>query len=62
MKSPRCFRFRALAQHLVSLCLAERLIIFRLEHPIAACMKLAARLMACEYRGVLRYSSQGFMN
>jgi DNA-binding transcriptional regulator LsrR (DeoR family) len=28
----------------VSLCLAERLITFRLEHPIAACMELAARL------------------
>jgi DNA-binding transcriptional regulator LsrR (DeoR family) len=26
------------------LCLAERLITFRLEHPIAACMELAARL------------------
>src|ERR1700721_1378339 len=32
------------AQRLVSLCLAERLITFRLEHPIAACMELAARL------------------
>src|SRR6266700_7175916 len=29
---------RASAQRLVSLCLAERLITFRLEHPIAACM------------------------
>ncbi len=29
---------------LVSLCLAERLITFRLEHPIATCMELAARL------------------
>src|ERR1700676_2470314 len=35
---------RASAQGLVSLCLAERLITFRLEHPIAACMELAARL------------------
>lgn len=35
---------RATAQRLVSLCLAERLITFRLEHPIAACMELAARL------------------
>src|ERR1700736_1220917 len=35
---------RASAQRLVSLCLAERLITFRLEHPIAACMDLAARL------------------
>lgn len=35
---------RASAQRLVSLCLAERLITFRLEHPIAACMALAARL------------------
>ena len=34
---------RASAQRLVSLCLAERLITFRLEHPIAACMELAAR-------------------
>jgi glutathione S-transferase len=25
-------------------------------------LKLAARLVACEYGGVLRYSSQGFMN
>ncbi|HEX7921225.1 MAG TPA: sugar-binding domain-containing protein, partial [Bradyrhizobium sp.] len=32
------------AQRLVSLCLAERLITFRLEHPIAACMELASRL------------------
>jgi hypothetical protein len=31
---------RASAQRLVSLCLAERLITFRLEHPIAACMKV----------------------
>ncbi len=29
---------RATAQRLVSLCLSERLITFRLEHPIAACM------------------------
>src|ERR1700730_13462737 len=35
---------RASAQRLVSLCLAERLITFRLEHTIAACMELAARL------------------
>jgi DNA-binding transcriptional regulator LsrR (DeoR family) len=35
---------RASAQRLVSLCLAERLITFRLEHPIAACMKLASEL------------------
>ena len=35
---------RATAQRLVSLCLSERLITFRLEHPIAACMELAERL------------------
>src|SRR5438105_7178957 len=35
---------RASAQRLVSLCLAERLITFRLEHPITACMELAAHL------------------
>src|SRR3954468_17753906 len=35
---------RASAQRLVSLCLAERLITFRLDHPIATCMELAARL------------------
>ena len=35
---------RATAQRLVSLCLAERLITFRLEHPIAACMELASKL------------------
>jgi DNA-binding transcriptional regulator LsrR (DeoR family) len=35
---------RATAQRLVSLCLTERLITFRLEHPIAACMELAAGL------------------
>ena len=35
---------RASAQRLVSLCLAERLITFHLEHPIAACMELASRL------------------
>src|ERR1051326_2247640 len=35
---------RATAQRLVSLCLSERLITFRLEHPIAACMELAAHL------------------
>ena len=32
---------RASAQRLVSLCLAERLITFRLEHPIAACMEVS---------------------
>src|SRR5258705_13159062 len=35
---------RASAQRLVSLCLADRLITFRLEHPIAAFMELGARL------------------
>src|SRR6478672_12731090 len=35
---------RASAQRLVSLSLRERLITFRLEHPIAACMELATRL------------------
>ena len=35
---------RPTAQRLVSLALAERLITFRLEHPIAECMELAARL------------------
>lgn len=35
---------RASAQRLVSLCLSERLITFRLEHPIANCMDLASRL------------------
>lgn len=35
---------RPTAQRLVSLCKEERLITFRLEHPIAACMELAARL------------------
>src|SRR5512132_3552785 len=35
---------RATAQRLVSLCLSERLITFRLEHPIAACMDLGTRL------------------
>src|SRR6201985_2076066 len=35
---------RATAPRLVSLCLSERLITFRLEHPIAACMDLATRL------------------
>ena len=38
---------RASAQRLVSLCLAERLITFRLEHPIAACMELAGKLKSC---------------
>jgi DNA-binding transcriptional regulator LsrR (DeoR family) len=37
---------RASAQRLVSLSLSERLITFRLEHPIAACMEQAARLKA----------------
>lgn len=35
---------RATAQRLVSLCLTQRLITFRLEHPIANCMSLAAQL------------------
>src|SRR5436189_4782302 len=35
---------RASAQRLVSLCLSERLITFRLEHPITACMEQAAWL------------------
>ncbi len=35
---------RPTAQRLVSLSLSERLITFRLEHPIGACMALAARL------------------
>ena len=35
---------RATVQRLVSLCLSERLITFRLEHPIAACMDLATRV------------------
>ena len=35
---------RASAQRLVSLCLAERLITFRLEHPIAAPPDRSARL------------------
>jgi DNA-binding transcriptional regulator LsrR (DeoR family) len=35
---------RATAQRLVSLSLSERLITFRLEHPIAACMELETRL------------------
>src|SRR5258707_1613419 len=35
---------RPTAQRLVSLALSERLITFRLEHPIAECMELAARL------------------
>jgi DNA-binding transcriptional regulator LsrR (DeoR family) len=35
---------RATAQRLVSLCLTERLITFRLEHPITACMELASRI------------------
>jgi len=35
---------RPTAQRLVSLALAERLITFRLDHPIAACMELGARL------------------
>lgn len=36
---------RATAQRLVSLCLTQRLITFRLEHPIASCMDLAAQLL-----------------
>lgn len=36
---------RPTAQRLVSLCLSERLITFRLEHPIAACMDLANQLV-----------------
>jgi DNA-binding transcriptional regulator LsrR (DeoR family) len=43
---------RATAQRLVSLCLSERLITFRLEHPIAVCMDLATRL---KERFALRY-------
>jgi DNA-binding transcriptional regulator LsrR (DeoR family) len=35
---------RPTAQRLVALALSERLITFRLDHPIAACMELAARL------------------
>lgn len=35
---------RPTAQRLVSLALSERLITFRLDHPIAACMELAAQL------------------
>jgi DNA-binding transcriptional regulator LsrR (DeoR family) len=35
---------RATVQRLVALCLNERLITFRLEHPITACMDLAKRL------------------
>ncbi|MBM6593619.1 sugar-binding transcriptional regulator [Microvirga pudoricolor] len=35
---------RATAQRLVSLSLSERLITFRLHHPIAACMELESRL------------------
>lgn len=35
---------RPTAQRLVSLALSERLITFRLDHPIAACMELAAAL------------------
>ncbi len=35
---------RPTAQRLVSLALSERLITFRLDHPIAACMDLAAQL------------------
>jgi len=37
---------RPTAQRLVSLALSERLITFRLDHPIAACMELAAALTA----------------
>ncbi len=35
---------RPTAQRLVSLALSERLVTFRLDHPIAACMELAAAL------------------
>jgi len=35
---------RPTAQRLVSLALSERLITFRLDHPVAACMELASRL------------------
>jgi DNA-binding transcriptional regulator LsrR (DeoR family) len=35
---------RPTAQRLVSLCLSRRLITFRLEHPISACMEWAERL------------------
>ncbi len=35
---------RPTAQRLVSLALSERLITFRLDHPIAACMELAGRV------------------
>src|SRR5262249_28042494 len=35
---------RATVQRLVALCLSERLITFRLEHPITTCMDLAKRL------------------
>src|SRR6185437_10381032 len=35
---------RPTAQRLVSLALSERLITFRLDHPIAACMELASSL------------------
>lgn len=35
---------RATAQRLVSLCRSERLITFRINHPVANCMELAARL------------------
>ena len=35
---------RATAQRLVSLCLSQKLITFRLEHSITGCMELAARL------------------
>ena len=35
---------RATAQRLVSLCLSQKLITFRLEHSITSCMELAARL------------------
>ena len=35
---------RPAAQRLVSLALSERLITFRLDHPITACMELSARL------------------
>lgn len=36
---------RPTAQRLVSLCRTERLITFRMDHPVSACMTLAARLV-----------------
>ena len=48
---------RPTAQRLVSLALSERLITFRLDHPIAACMELAARLTEQFELGLLRGSA-----